>query len=171
MIDETTWSTLRRLFSAAFVSSLHVSLASIDRDGSPMVTPLGSLLLGEPGHAFYFELYASGLGRRLAANPQVSLLAVDSGRPLWLRALVSGHFGRIPAVRLHGEAAPAARASTEDERARLRRRFGLLRKLPGGRLLWPGVDGPQSHTIPVRDIRIGRVEALRLGPLTVDPGA
>ncbi len=168
MIDEPTWRMLRRMFHAAFVSSLHVSLGSIDSDGSPRVTPLGSLLLGDLGHAFYFELYATELGRRLTANPQVSVLAVDSARGLWLPALVSARFKRLPGARLYGQAAAATRASTEEERARLRRRFGVLRKLPGGRALWPGVDGPESRALPVRDIRIDRVEALRLGPLTVD---
>lgn len=132
------------------------------------MTPLGSLLLGAPGHAFYFEFYASALGRRIAANPRVSVLAVDAGRGLWLRALTSGRFARLPGARLFGEAARAGRASTEEERARIRRRLGIFRRLPGGRALWPGIDEDgSSGRIVVRDIHVERVEALGLGRLTV----
>jgi hypothetical protein len=159
VIDTGEWDELRGLFRATFSSSLHFSLASVGGGGEPLVTPIGSVLLAEPGHALFFELYAHGLGARLAADPRVSLLAVDSGRLLWLGALWRGRFPRRPAVRLVGRAAPECRPSTEAERERWRRRVAPVWALRGSRTLW-------SDLARVRDLWIDRVDRVRIGPLT-----
>lgn len=162
MIAEPEWTQLRRLLASAFSSSLHTAVASVGPDGAPYVTPIGSLLLGDPGHAFYFEIFASGLGRRLGRDQRLSVLVVDSGRLLWLRALVGGRFPRPPAVRLVGRAGER-RPPSESELRRWRRRVGLLARLPGGRTLWSRLDA-------VRELRIERVDPIRLGALTDRPG-
>ena len=159
MIDPVEWRALRRLFGSAFGSSLHVSVSTVDAGGAPVVTPIGSFFLAEPGRAFYFELYARRLGERLDADPRVSVLAVDSGKLLWLRALFTGRFARRPAVRLVGRAEPGSREATETERARFVRRVGPAWRLRGSQRLWGGL-------VRVREIRIDRVERIGLGPMS-----
>ncbi len=159
MVDHREWAQLRRLFNSTFASSLHFSVATIGDRGQPLVTPIGSVLLGEPGQAYYFEIFATGLGRRLAVDPRVSLLAVDSGKLLWLAALARGRFARMPAVRLNGRAGPRTRMATETERSRWRRRVRRVLPLRGGRLLWSQLD-------VVRDVRVESVDRIRLGALT-----
>jgi hypothetical protein len=159
MIDTEQWAQLQRVFRAAFATSLHFSIASLDATGAPCVTPIGSVLLAEPGHAFFFEVLAQGLARRLGADQRVSVLAVDSGRWLWLRALWRGSFARTPAVRLIGRAAPEARRASPAEISRWRRRLGPVWQLEGSRILW-------SNLTEVRDLWIERIEPIRLGVLT-----
>lgn len=159
-IDEHEWRALRRLFAASFTSSFHFAVASAGAQGEPWVTPVGSVLLHEPGRATYFELYARGLGHRLSRDPRVSVLAVDSAKLRWLAGLVRGRFARAPAVRLRGRAAASTREATEAERHRFLRRVRGVRHLKGGRALWGDLDAP------VRDLWIDRVEPVRLGALT-----
>lgn len=159
MIDPAEWRALRRLLASSFASCLHVSVSSMDPGGAPVVTPIGSFFLAEPGRAFYFELYARRLGERLDADPRVSVLAVDSGKLLWLRALFTGRFSRRPAVRLVGRAEPGSREATEAERARFVRRVGPAWRLRGSQRLWGGL-------VRVREIRIDRVERIGLGPMS-----
>lgn len=161
MIDDDTWRNLRRLFASTFASSLHFSVASLGANGEPSVTPVGSILLGEPGRACYFEFYTQALGERFAADPRVSILAVDSGKRLWLEAFFRGRFRRIPAVRLRGRASATTRTPTANEHQRMQRRVRGVRYLPGGRLLWPSFDHP------VRDIRIDAVEPIYLGGMGI----
>ncbi len=166
-MDDAEWAKVKRTISRAFSSSLHFAVASVDASGVPLVTPVGTVFLGEPGHGYYFELYATGLGQRLASNPRISILAVDSGRVLWLESLLRGRFLRVPAIRLVGEAARETRPSTAAERARLGRRLGAARHLPGGRLLWPDLGAESARGVRVRDVTIDRIEIMRFGAMPV----
>ena len=96
----TQWPWLRSLFREAFSSSLHFSLASVNADGSPHVTPIGSVLLGEPGRGLYFEVFTRELPRNVHRDSRMCILAVNSSWGLWLRALWAGRFPHPPAVRL-----------------------------------------------------------------------
>lgn len=169
-MDADRWQELKRLFSRTFASSLHFAIASADADGAPMVTPVGTVFLDGPGRAYYFELYATGLGQRLARDPRVSILAVDSGKGLWLRSLLGGRFLRAPAVRLVGTAAAESRPSTAEERARLVRRLRFVRHLPGGRILWPDVESEAGLRVRVRDVSVERIDWVRFGPMEVVAG-
>ena len=161
MIDEVGWKSLRRLFGATFSSSLHFSVGSVGANGEPVVTPIGSVLLHEePGRASYFELYSHGLGARLTADPRLCVVAVDSSRWLWLRALWRGRFPRLAAIRLRGRAEASLRPADDDERQRMLKRIRGVRRLKGGRLLWSDFD------CPVRDIWIDDVNTVGLGKLT-----
>jgi len=56
---EMQWPRIRQLFSKAFNSSLHYAIATIAPDGTLHVTPIGSILLLEPGRAIYFEEFTT----------------------------------------------------------------------------------------------------------------
>jgi hypothetical protein len=159
MIDETQWAEVRRVFNRSIASSLHCSIASLGAEGQPLVTPIGSILLAAPGHACYFELFSTGLGRRIAADPRVSLLAVNSARSAWLRALFRARFSERPAVRLVGTASPERRLATGVEIARFRKRIAPVARLRGARLLW-------SQLKWVRDVQVERIDAIHIGALT-----
>ena len=49
------WKVIKRLFNRSFNSSFHYALATVNDKGEPHVTPIGSLILLEPGHGVYFE--------------------------------------------------------------------------------------------------------------------
>ena len=53
------WNLVRRGVTDAFRSSLHCSVATSNEDGSPHLTPIGSVLLTEAGRGIYFEIFAT----------------------------------------------------------------------------------------------------------------
>jgi len=76
----TTWALVQR----SFRSSLHYAFASVNADGTPHLTPIGSLLLREEEPTgFYFELFTRQLPHNLE-QPQVCILAVNSSKWFWL---------------------------------------------------------------------------------------
>ena len=55
MIDlKENWTAIRTHFNKSVSSSLHVSIGSVNKDGQPTVTPIGSLFLNKGQKGFYF---------------------------------------------------------------------------------------------------------------------
>jgi hypothetical protein len=79
-ITEAEWQVIRRVFQDGYATSTHFALATVSEDGGPGVTPIGSLVLGEPGRGFWIESYAVGLQHDLARNPRVCVMAVNTSR-------------------------------------------------------------------------------------------
>jgi len=90
---ETHWNIVKKIFKQSFSSSFHFSIATVDENGKPHVTPIGSLILGNPGQAIYFEEFPSKLPINLKTNKHVSILAVNSSKWFWLKSLIKGHAG------------------------------------------------------------------------------
>ncbi|AKF86051.1 hypothetical protein MFUL124B02_20645 [Myxococcus fulvus 124B02] len=156
---EEQWARTRQLFSRAFASSLHFSIATVDADGAPHVTPIGSVLLGAPGRGVFFEVFTRRLSMNLACDARLSILAVDSGRGFWLRSLFRGHFARAPAMRLVGRVLGSPRRATNEEQQRFARRVSAVRWMKGHDLLWGRLEF-------VRDFAVERIEPVHLGAMT-----
>jgi uncharacterized protein len=139
-------------------SSSHCSIASVNPDGTPHITPIGSVFLTEPGAGFYMDMFNKQLAENVQANPRVMILGVDSSKPMWLVSLLRGRFVRPPGVRLTATVG-ARRPSTEEERKRLHSALGPLVRTPGGRLLWQNLPY-------VRELSIDSVVPLRIGRMT-----
>jgi hypothetical protein len=157
-ITPSDWEVIRRVCRDGFASSFHFAVASQGEDGAPCVTPIGSLVLREPGRAFYLETYAAGLSRRLQRDQRVCVMALDSSRWTLLKALWRGVAREPFGVRLHGTAGER-REATPDELALFRRRVRHLRFLRGHGLLWG------SHLRTVRELRFDAFEPVRIPPL------
>jgi len=160
--DPDTWQQVRATLRRAQSSSLHCAIASIGADGQPHVTPIGSVMLGEPGHGVYLDVLNVELGRNIDRDPRITVMAVDSGRRTWLSALLRGRFDTPPGVRLLGTAGPA-RPLTGSERDRFRRRVRFALRTKGGAQLW-GRDGNYS----ARDLVITEVVPVRIPRMTTD---
>ena len=148
------WPEIRRVFARAYFSSI----ATVDPDGRPHVTPIGSLLLHEqPGRGFYFERFTANLPRHLDRDSRLCALAVDMRLSKWLRALIRGAFTTAPGLRLAGTAIHR-RPATEREVELFRRRVRPALWTRGGKLLWDGMaDGREVHFDRVLPLRIGRM--------------
>jgi uncharacterized protein len=162
-VTQQEWEWARQVVHRAVGTSIHCAVASRDADGSPHVTPIGSVTLTEPGRGFYFDIFNTQLARNISEDPRVAILAVDSGKLMWLRSLLGGRFVRAPGVRLVATVG-ARRPSTPAEVASFHRLVGPLRHTRGGRMLWGALP-------VVRDIEVERIIPLRTGTMTgVDPG-
>lgn len=157
-IDTDQWTELKRLAGRTFNTSLHFAIATVNADGTPHVTPIGSLMLSTPGKGYFFEVFVDRLRTNLNRGSPVSVLGVTSSSLLWLRALISGRFGSPPAFRLIGVAG-VRRASTEAERRRWQEKVRFLRYFKGHELLWGKLD-------TVRELHFSALEPIRLGAMT-----
>ena len=160
--DGPDWATASRVFKRAFRSSFHYSIATVDVDGAPRVTPIGSVMLTEPGRGIFFDVFASHLSQNLDNDPRVCVMAVDTTKRFWLTSLTRGRFDRPPALRLAGTAGPR-RTPTTEEQQRWLRRVRSVRRLKGHALLW----GNLTH---VRDLQFEEAIPVRLGAMTRSSG-
>lgn len=108
------WKAVKDLFRASFKSSFHYAIATVNGEGEPHVTPIGSLILGKPGHGLYFEEFPRKLPANYKINQQACVLAVNSSRWYWIKSLFTGRFSSPPAVRLHGLVGEIREASEKE---------------------------------------------------------
>lgn len=156
----TNWKDIKCLFKVSFKSSFHFAIASVTENGEPHVTPIGSLILGEPGHGFYFEKFTQQLPRNLGKNKQICVLAVNSSRWFWLKSLVGGRFKTPPAIRLHGVVGEL-RDANDTEIALWQKRVRRVSFSKGHAVMWRSMS-------MVRDIEFTRIEPVHIGKMTLD---
>ena len=155
---KTDWTAIRWHFNKSFNSNLHVSIASVDSENNPTVTPIGSLFLNDNQTGFYFEKFPSKLPEHAKTNPKVCLLGVNSGRLFWIKALFREKFSDYPAIKLYGELGERRKA-TEKEISRLNRRMKTTKGLKGNKYLWGKMES-------VRVIIFTKAEKINLGKMT-----
>jgi hypothetical protein len=102
MIPVDKWNLIRPIFDNAFKSCMHFSMATVNEDGSPHLTPIGSLILREDPTGYFFDEYCTRTRDNLSRNPRVCFLAVNADRTFWVKSLIVGKFSAPPAVRLMG---------------------------------------------------------------------
>ena len=152
------WEAIRAVFRDAFKSSLHYAIATVNADGTPHVTPIGSLILEADHKGFYCEEYPRTMTKNLENNQRVCVMAVNAGKWYWLRSIFRGRFSKPPGVRLMGTVGERRRA-TEEETARWLKRVRPLRRFKGYNLLW-------SNMRTVREITFDSFEPVRAGAMT-----
>ena len=152
------WPQIKQIFKASFRSSFHFSLATVDREGLPHVTPIGSLILGEPGEGIFFEEFTRRINGNTSQHSRVCVLAVNSGRWFWLRSLLGGRFKSMPAIRLYGSLG-SARAATDTERELWQKRVRMLSFTRGHKIMWQDMGR-------VREIHFTHCKGVNIGPMT-----
>jgi hypothetical protein len=155
---EDNWQKIREHFKRSFRSNFHVSIASVDIDGNPTATPIGSLFLNDDLTGFYFEKYPQNLPIHAEDNNRVCVLAVNSNKLFWLNSLFQGKFSSYPGVKLYGGLG-VRREATEEEIKRLKRRMKATKGLKGNSYLW-------GDMMSVREIVFSRAEKINLGDMT-----
>lgn len=148
------WSEIRRVFARSF----YASIATVDAQGLPHVSPIGSLILHrEPGRGFWFERFTIHLPRNLDREAHLCAMAVDTRLTLWGKALLRGAFPSAPGMRLAGKSGER-RSATERELELFRRRVRPVRWTRGYKLLWDGLAAGREVTFDrVLPIRLGRM--------------
>lgn len=154
----SNWNTIRDHFKISFKSNFHVSLASVNNDNLPTVTPIGSLFLNDNQTGFYFEKYPTTLPKNAKNNKNICALSVNSNKWFWIVSLYKGKFKRPPAIKLYGELG-VRRVATEKEISRLNRRMKSTKGLKGNKYLW----GDMKY---VREINFSKADKINLGNMT-----
>ncbi|HKI48952.1 MAG TPA: pyridoxamine 5'-phosphate oxidase family protein [Desulfobacteria bacterium] len=151
------WKTIRKIVNQANRSNRFCAVATVNPDGSPRISPIGSLILGEAGKAFYFEKFPKNMRENLDRDPRICVLAVCGGFWFWLKSLYRGRFDAHPGLRLMGRAG-GRRMATQEEVKQWQKRVRSFRRFKGYELLWKDM----RH---VRDVTFDAAEPLRLGPM------
>lgn len=154
----TDWKKIRAHFNKSFKSSLHVSIASVDKNNSPTVTPIGTLFLNDDQTGYYFEKFPSKLPVHAKNNKKICVLGVHSNRFYWIKSLFFTRFASPPAMKLYGELG-VKRKATKKEISRLNRRMKWTNGLKGNTYLWKNMDD-------VRVVSFTSIELINLGKMT-----
>lgn len=155
------WKKIRKYFKKYNLSSMHCAMATVKPDGTPWVTPIGSLLLNHDCSGIYFELYTRGMPANLVDNPKIVVMGVNSSIWYWIKSLVLGKFSTPPALRLIGTAGEVRKA-TDQEKERIQKLLAPFKFTAGYRKMWSRLEF-------VRDIKFEQVAEVNLGAMT--PGA
>ena len=159
-LTQRQWVRIRHLFQNACHGTVrrgmkYASIATVNQDGSPHVTPVGSLILGDDRKGFYFEEFSRHMSRNLQQNQKVCIQVVNDSYWFWLKALLLGKFSAPVGVRLIGTAGER-RIATSEEIKKFRRMIGPFRVFKGCRLTW----SKMNH---VREIHFGAFEPIETG--------
>lgn len=155
------WSRIRMHFNKSMSTSFHVSIASVNQDNQPTVTPIGTFFLNGNQTGFYFEAYATKLPQNVKTNRNVCILGVNSSAWFWFKSVFTGKFKRYPAVKLYGELG-VKRKATEIEVSRFNKRMNVLKWSKGYKVLWG------KNMEYVREVKINKAEKINLKEMTKD---
>jgi hypothetical protein len=146
------WQKVKKVLESGQASTIYCSIATVNPDGSPHITPVGTVFLRDNQTGYFFDHYAESLGQNIDQNPNVCIMAVNSGRFFWLRSLLKGKFVAPPGVRLYGTVGPI-REATEEEIEKIEKRVKPTKWMKGARMLWTDF----TH---VRDIEFSRYKPI-----------
>lgn len=152
------WQLIKNHFNLSFKTSLSVSIASVDKDNKPTVTPIGTVFLNKDQTGFYFEKFPKKIPENAKTNKNICVLAVNSSKWFWIKALYKLKFETYPAIRLYGELGEKRKAS-EIEILRLNRRMRTTKGLKGNTYLWGDMDF-------VREMKFTKAEGIHIGKMT-----
>lgn len=156
---EKHWPHIMKLTDRAFPKYI---FASINADGSPHVTPMGSFILRDDCTGFYFEQYSQQLRGNLDRDNRISVLVLDFHLLSWIIPLIKGSFSMPNAVRLNGTAGPRRQATMAETDAFKQDKWPVniarILNLRGYRSLWKPLN-------TVRDIQFHSFEPVELGQM------
>jgi len=155
---QENWIAIRKHFNKCFRTNFHVSVASVDKEGNPTVTPIGSLFLNSNQTGFYFEKFPTRLPENSKDHKNICVLAVNSNTFFWLTSLFKGKFNGYPAIKLYGQLGDKRKA-TDIEIKRLNARMRTTKLLKGNNYLWGSMEF-------VREITFTKAEKINLGKMT-----
>ncbi|GAA6134451.1 hypothetical protein NBRC116188_12400 [Oceaniserpentilla sp. 4NH20-0058] len=139
------WLEITNVIQQAQKSNMHCAIASVDENGIPNITPIGTVFLRDDQSAYFFDSFTSQLASNVQHNPNVCLSAVNSSTMYWLKSFFKGRFSSAPGVRLYGTMGPL-RAATQEELTAVAKRIKPKKLFKGSKLIW-------SDFTHVRDIK------------------
>jgi uncharacterized protein len=163
-VTSAQWNCIRELFGEAsrITASMgrsvpYCAMATVNENGSPRVTPISSLILGENKQGFYFEEFSTSMTQNLERDQRVCILVVNNSIPFWIKSLVFGRLAYPPAIRLSGTVGERREAYPLEIEA-FRRPIARLKVFRGYKPLW----GVMKHG---REVYFDGFEPVNCGPM------
>lgn len=110
-----------------------VSLATSDQRGTVNTAPVGSAIIADGRTVELLRGPLIQTYKNLKENPDAVFMAVNNSVLNWLRFLFTGDFGASYGYRVHTRLREEKEITEEDKLKVLKKRFGFLVGLKGGR--------------------------------------
>ncbi len=133
------WPEIKKTFKTCLASSKYCSVATVDTEGRPHITPIGFIFLKDNQTAYYFEEYTKTIPQNIKNNNNVCLMVANSGFSYWFKSLYKGRFVSAPGVRLYGKMGKRRKALPE-EIEQYKNKIKSSRRFKGNKLLWQGLE-------------------------------
>ena len=107
-----------------FSQAIFCSVATVNDQGQPHVTPIGSVVLKDINNGWFFQKFTKNIAINSQHCNYATIMAVNDGRGFWLKSLLKGQFKSPPAMRLLvklGELRPATAAEGEKFKRRVKK--------------------------------------------------
>lgn len=75
------WKQVKSVLEQGQASSIYCSVATVNPDGTPHITPVGTVFLRDDQSGYFFDHYAEALGKNIDQNPDVCMM--KGARLLW----------------------------------------------------------------------------------------
>lgn len=151
---QQAWPTIQHLLQ----NSSEFTVASVRPDGSPHITPIGSIMLEPDCRGLYIEKFPTNLPKNLECNPRICVYANSISWVAWIRGLLAGHTDSPMGVRLYGTAGPR-RPLTPRELELFHRKVRFAKWTKGYEVLW-------AEFTHARDITFDHYEPILAGTFT-----
>ena len=145
-MNNQKWQHICKVVNDAQKAAMHCSIATVDAQLQPTITPIGTLFLRENQSGFFFDTYTESLQQNLPQNSKACIQAVNSSRLFWLKSLFKGQFSDYPGVRLYVEIGDLRLANAE-ELAQISRRIQILKWTKGSQLIWSDFTHVRDFTV------------------------
>ena len=145
-MNKQEWQHIGKVMNDAQKAAMYCSIATVDAQLQPTITPIGTLFLRENQSGFFFDTYTESLQQNLPQNSKACIQAVNSSRLFWLKSLFKGQFSDYPGVRLYVEIGDLRLANAE-ELAQISRRIQSLKWTKGSQLIWSDFTHVRDFTV------------------------
>lgn len=154
-IDEVMF---KKKIKPVFSQAMYCAVATVNQEGLPHVTPIGSVVLNNSRSGWFFQKFTKNIPLNADHCEFATIMAVNSGRWFWLKSLLKGQFKKPPAMRILvklGDVRPAK----EVEATKFKNRVKLFRRTKGYDMMWKDM----SH---IREFEIIEYKPVFIGQMT-----
>jgi uncharacterized protein len=152
------WGEIRSLFNKSLKTAKHLSFATVDKDGNPHVTPIGSLILKNDCTGYFSDKFPKRMKDNFQHSDRVAIMAINTGFWFWFKSIRKGKFVTLPGVRLYGRVGEKRKA-TEKEQQTWLKQVKFAKGTKGYNLLWKDMSY-------VRDIHFDSFRPVLAGEMT-----
>ncbi len=141
-----------------FSGAVFCSVATVNEAGVPHVSPIGSVVLNDENHGWFFQKFTKNIPQNTNSCEYATIMAVNDGKWFWLKSVLKGQFKKPPAMRLLvklGKLRPA----TEAEGEKFKRRVGFFKRTKGYAMMW-------QEMAEVREFEILEYKPVFIGQMT-----
>lgn len=157
---QVTEDLFKHKIKPLFTQAVFCSVATVNADGMPHVSPIGSVVLKDLQSGWFFQKFTKRIPQNAETCQFATIMAVNDGKWFWLKALLRGQFKQPPAMRILvklGELRPA----TEVEAQKFKRRVRIFKHSKGHAMMWQDMAN-------IREFEIIEYKPVYIGKMTSD---